>query len=286
MPSKAENVKTAKKVKKTNIKKIKKEIKEIKQIVKSNNNTNIILGVLSALSILGIGGLAAKFYSDKKDLEKLYNTKRDLEQSIEDDNTLAANTTLYSVGSGLNLNNNIVQQESKPLTGSQMHAINPNLPIVSYHQLDQYSSLNQLLGKQKAVCILYEEEYNSGHYTLLLQHSNGELEWFDPYGKLSGKNIKLDDEIQYCDYTKEHVHNGMPKLTQLVKASGLPLIVNHYPFQKMNDEISTCGYWVASRYLLRDLTLTQMAKIFLGKKQSADYLVVQFCNEYKKLKST
>ena len=177
----------------------------------------------------------------------------------------------------------IKEEESQPLTGSQMHQIDPKLRIVAYHELDRFKTLDQLLGKDKAVCMLYESEYNNGHYVLLLEHANGTLELFDPYGKLDGKGINLDDEIKYSDYSRDHLNGHPPELTQLIKQSGKKLIINHYPFQKMSDSISTCGFHSCARHLLRDLPLQQYAKHFLGHKEPADYLVVKFCDKFKEL---
>ena len=118
-----------------------------------------------------------------------------------------------------------------------------------------------------------------------MQHPDGTLEFFDSYGVLDGKPIKLDSEVAYANYTRKHLDGKLPKLSRLVKGSGLPLQVNHYKFQKMSDNIATCGRWVCARHILRNYKLPQFAKMFIGHKYPPDYMVTVFTDKYRQLNS-
>ena len=73
---------------------------------------------------------------------------------------------------------------AQPLSGSQMHQIDPSLRVIAYHELDKYKNIDQLLGPEKAVCILFEDQYNSGHYILVSKRPDNTIEYFDPYVKV------------------------------------------------------------------------------------------------------
>ena len=106
----------------------------------------------------------------------------------------------------------------------------------------------------------------------------------DPYGYLDGKPIKPDSEIKFADYTKNHLNGKMPKLSQLIEGSGLPLISNHFKLQSPNNNIATCGYWACARHLLKNLSLNEFAKKFMNKIKTPDYSVVEFCDNILKNK--
>ena len=54
--------------------------------------------------------------------------------------------------------------------------------ILKYSEIGNYKSIQQLLPRNKSwKIILIEDEYNSGHCTLLLRYNNT-LEWFNSYG--------------------------------------------------------------------------------------------------------
>ena len=83
------------------------------------------------------------------------------------------------------------------------------------------------------------------------------VEFFDPYGKF------IDDQLEYIPVNFRKISNqDYPHLTALLYNSKYNLSYNQYPFQKLKDNIKTCGRWTALRIMFRDMPLDDFAKLF------------------------
>lgn len=128
-----------------------------------------------------------------------------------------------------------------------------NINIIRYSQLNQCQNIEQCLSNGVCV-ILYETEPNKGHWTVLLKtiddYGNQILEMFDPYG------MDLEAEKRYIDngFMKQNNmdHNILAKL--LYECS-IPSSYNQYHFQKMKDNVATCGRWVIARIKNKNMSL-------------------------------
>ena len=143
----------------------------------------------------------------------------------------------------------------KSLTDTDLHR-NGISNIVSYSDLENLSSINQL-PLQEGLILLYQlEDENTGHWTSLFRNSDGLVEYFDPYGK------KPDHWL----FKMKSYNNEYPYLTQLLlqeqKDTDQPVVYNEVAFQKNGSDISTCGRWCILRLKYKNLPLDMFQKCF------------------------
>ena len=152
--------------------------------------------------------------------------------------------------------------ERYPLSGEEVSRIANGVPVVPYHELVNYESIQSLLGVQKAVCILFETTYDVGHYCALYFTDLG-LHFFDPYG------MKPDQELKYATY------NQTPYLSLLLQKYEGPLFVNRYRYQTWSRGVNTCGRHAGVRLRTRHVFSDEEYRALLGKpaNNNADWYV-------------
>jgi len=170
--------------------------------------------------------------------------------------------------------------ELKELSGTEVTEIS-GCPVVSYHELIQYFDLEEILQDRPGFTILYENEYNDGHYCAVLIQPDG-IEFFDSYG--FNKNIgqgssrelnlhDIDSELHFSKYDENLVKNKSqfdPKHTlkhlihDYASRHSLKIIINHHQFQTLDDSINTCGRWTGYRIRRHNLTLPEFIKLRLN----------------------
>ena len=131
----------------------------------------------------------------------------------------------------------IKELELEPMSDEDIRKIlGHDTKILKYSELSKYSSIDDLLQKQKDYClILYELEENSGHWTAILKYENM-VEAFDPYG------IKYDNELDWISNSaKQKLHEDKRLLSNLLQNTDHNVIYNKTQFQSMKKDISTCG---------------------------------------------
>lgn len=132
------------------------------------------------------------------------------------------------------------------------------VPILSYLQLKNYKTIEQVLNNPlKAVVLLYEWKKNYGHWVLLFQSRINRIEFFDSYG------YKPDDESEWIPkaYWK---WNYLSQLLADASENGWEIEYNNYILQNRdNKSIATCGRWVGMRLRLKNWDLDSFAKRFL-----------------------
>jgi hypothetical protein len=145
----------------------------------------------------------------------------------------------------------IDNQEPIDLSGNDIKTItNDGARVLSYHELVNYSSLDEVLGENQAMILLYETRENFGHWVAVFKVDDDTVEFFDPYG------LQMDQELNYATYNNEST------LTNLVKASGYKLIVNKVRLQTFVKDINTCGRWASIRIKFRSISLRDFQTLF------------------------
>ena len=148
----------------------------------------------------------------------------------------------------------MIHRLSYPLSSSDiMKGMNGKTKIISYSQVSNYKSINDLLYPYNNVVILYEWGNRIGHWTSLNKHPNGDLDFFDPYG------YKPDDERSFIP--DEHWESNF--LSQLLANYQGKIYYNEYPLQTKNKNIATCGRWVLMRLILKDEPLDIFTRTFM-----------------------
>ena len=129
---------------------------------------------------------------------------------------------------------------------------NDSCEVIVYHNLDQYNSIENLLGEKGAVILLFETKKNFGHWTAIFyqDENRNSIEFFDSYG------FKPDQELNYAKY------DNTPYLSQLLDKSNLPLVFNKKRLQTFAEDINTCGRWTSLRIVFRNIPLKQFQDLF------------------------
>lgn len=130
-----------------------------------------------------------------------------------------------------------------------------------YDDLQNFKSVDELMALGAVIILLEIEAPRApkvGHFICLLDHGT-HIEHFDSYG------LRMDEEL---DYTQER-HQ-----TMLFKNSPKKILDNTKRLQMFREDIQTCGRWVVTRVLLRNIELDQFLNIFDHlKPQTPDEMV-------------
>jgi hypothetical protein len=151
--------------------------------------------------------------------------------------------------------------KSYPLSETDMRKVIPTLKIISYTDLLDASSIDDVLDEKGRLMLLYlTENESTGHWVCLLKlRDQPILEYFDPYGgyKPDGEKTWLSKEKQ------KEFGQDTNKLTKLLENSSYEIKSNAVPFQASSDDMNTCGRHCLARLYFKHLDLpgyTDMVK--------------------------
>lgn len=144
--------------------------------------------------------------------------------------------------------------------------------VLIYHDLLNYDNIDDALGDNDAMVVLYEQKNNFGHWCAVYLE-DGILYFFDPYG------IFPDEQLEEID-EKFRLKSGQDYhyLSTLMALSPYEVDYNDYQFQNAVPGINTCGRWCVSRIANRNLTNDEFIELFGHSDESVDpdELVVEF----------
>ena len=130
--------------------------------------------------------------------------------------------------------------------------------IITYSQIRNYGSIDQLLGSWGVCFVLYEWKEHYGHWCLLIK-SGKLLEFFDPYGGFPDSQLHHVPEAM-----KVKLGEDYPYLSRLMMHFEGDLSYNEFQFQKLDKETKDCGRWCILRAELKDAPLKVFADLFKG----------------------
>lgn len=164
---------------------------------------------------------------------------------------------------------------SKPLSNKEiLKLIKNKANLISYKNIHDYDSLDELLGKYGACIILYESRPDFGHWCCIFKNDDDLIEFFDPYA------LYPDFQLKYLDKKfRDKTGQNYPYLSRLMLESPYDLSFNHYKFQKLKKGVNTCGRWCATRLMFRDMPLDDFIDIFNKKRNYPnDFFVTYMTN--------
>lgn len=137
---------------------------------------------------------------------------------------------------------------------------NNKVKIIKYSDLDGMT-IDDLLNPYGRCVILFEiEEFNNGHWTILMKCNTLKeglfILFFDSYG------YEPENELRYQtkDFSRvSHQDRGL--LLKILYNQNLPVHYNNYHLQKLKSGINTCGRWVCVRGIFPDLNEQDFATI-------------------------
>lgn len=164
------------------------------------------------------------------------------------------------------------------LSNTDIQKLLPGIKIISYPELHNYDTIDEVLDKQGRCIILYlTENANTGHWIALLKRGNT-IEFFDPYG-----GMWPDDQAEWLSPEKlRELDQEIPRLTQLLEHSNYKLTNNPYHLQQDKDDINTCGRHCVTRLSLKNLPIDKYKDVVTGTKLPADKYVAYYTYEQLK----
>jgi hypothetical protein len=133
---------------------------------------------------------------------------------------------------------------NKPLSDADIREYLPDAKIITFNELKDYNSIDELLPKEKDyVIILFEYEKNSGHWTCLLKYDDM-IEFYDPLGN---KDKTILGWIPF--HIRKMLGEDEDYLAELLEKakSKYRVVVNKLKVE--NNDASTCGRHVVFRIL-------------------------------------
>lgn len=171
-------------------------------------------------------------------------------------------------------NGNKEEIEGYPLSETDIQKMIPTLKIVSYKDLHNARTIDDVLDDKGRLMLLYlTESEMSGHWVCLLNYRDSNiLEYFDPYG-----NYKPDGESKWLTPTKlKQLGQSSKKLTQLLNASQYEVKSNAFPFQTDRFNMNTCGRHCTTRLYFKNLKLPEYIKLVQSTGLTPDDFVCAF----------
>ncbi len=164
-------------------------------------------------------------------------------------------------------------QDISVITGNTAH-------IVSYPELPNYESIDQLLGRKGAAIILFVNKgRNYGHWVSLFKRTkpNGQqvISFFDPYGTFPDKELlKIPRNVRKIN------NELVPHLTYLLFFAPHHYEIEYSPFklQEWKKDVNTCGRHAGMRVhpAFRNLSPDEYAHLLMDGKFTPDEFVTLF----------
>jgi hypothetical protein len=138
-----------------------------------------------------------------------------------------------------------------------------NTHILKYGDIDDYTNIRQILPKKKDYKILLlESKLDSGHWVCLLRYDDN-IEYFNSYGLKPGKELDFNSTLvnQQLDQETRHLDILLNKAVR----EGFKVFYNKRRFQKMSDNVATCGKHCILRlimFLKMNMTLPEYICFF------------------------
>lgn len=156
--------------------------------------------------------------------------------------------------------------------------------ILTYPELMEYENISDVLRPYNSCAILYMTSDNYGHWCALTKNDE-KICFFDPYG---GKNLP-DQELKSIPQNfRNESGQTYPHLTYLLYKSNSPIEYNEHKYQKLADDVNTCGRHVVCRLLHKNLNSDQYYDMMrdLAKKNNMTYdeVVTKITENIKKNK--
>ena len=151
-----------------------------------------------------------------------------------------------------------------------------NIKIITYPMLKNMQSIDECFDDMgRCILLFLTTSPTSGHWCCLLKKPTG-IEFFDPYGEAP------EDQKDFIPKSMlETLDESRPDLSNLLKASGVPVVYNKKQLQKDSMSISTCGRHCTVRCLYAPYTLDKYISIIKKSGLSPDDFVTGIT--YRKL---
>jgi len=159
-----------------------------------------------------------------------------------------------------------------PISVSDFKKLVGTTEFVIFHQLNRYSSLEELFTKHGSVIpmiILQTDKF--GHFVILIKKSDKQAIFYDSYG------MNLDELLKIQTKTWKE-SRGVNFLKELEKNSNMTIDYNRFKHQEQTkgDFEAVCAYHSSMRSRFPKLSNDQYNDLLKSIKIKPDYLCIMF----------
>lgn len=158
------------------------------------------------------------------------------------------------------------------LNGNQiLDLLDHKANLVQYREVENYRTIEQLLGPHKKCVLLYHTSEDFGHWVCLYQVGKT-IYFFDSYG------VMIDDQLKFLPKNlREDMNSSHRYLTNLLYRSKKMIEYNQHELQKHSPLIQTCGRWCVNRLRYPDISIDDYYKMFkdASSEMPMDELIVE-----------
>jgi len=146
--------------------------------------------------------------------------------------------------------------------------------IMLYRHLLNFDNIDDALGPEEAMIILYEQRDSYGHWTCCFKDGDT-IYFFDPYG------IFPDDQLEEINAHYRLISGqGERWLAYLLGTSGYDIDYNNHELQSEKKGVNTCGRWSVARIKNKHLDSDEFAQLFEASPGvTPDQLVVAYTDK-------
>lgn len=127
--------------------------------------------------------------------------------------------------------------EYKSMSDSDLHAYFPGARVVKYSEIPKDRSIIDWLAPGDIVFILYEQDFNTGHWASICRSDNA-VYYMDSYGNKPEVPLKWNTSEKNIELQQEP---GI--LKNMLYKSPLRVYYNNYDYQSKDKGVATCGRW-------------------------------------------
>jgi hypothetical protein len=159
----------------------------------------------------------------------------------------------------------INKRVKKPIGESEIYdyfgyGFNIQEDVITYSELDKFNDIEEVLEANKQwKIILIEESKFFGHWVVILRYGKT-IEYFNSYGDKPSYELDLLSDKKNRELGQDEKY--LNKLLLLAK-NKYKVIYNSKRFQKLANQINTCGRWCIFRVIMMDkynMSLSQFIK--------------------------
>ena len=163
-----------------------------------------------------------------------------------------------------------------PLSGTDIeNYLGGKCRVISYDQIKEFSSIDDLLGNHGRCVILYVWAKNPdafGHWQCVFRNKNGNVEVFDSYGSWIDSFLnKIDKNFRI------KTGQNYKFLTKLLYDSNYNVEYNDKVLQNKNS--NTCGKWCVLRMLCNHLDIDEFNSNFTKNTKKNDLIILELFSQ-------
>lgn len=166
-------------------------------------------------------------------------------------------------------------------TDDIIDAFDGKVSVISYKDLANYKTIEDVLKPYGRTVILFEFKKNSGHWTCIFyvkKHGKiDHIEYFDSYG------LTIGEPIKWVPYAFKKVSNQYQYIILgLLEKSKYPVYFNQYKLQSHGDNIATCGRHCIVRMLNNNMDENEYYKEIKKESKKNNMSIDRYVTELTK----